>query len=374
MFPSYLGMTYASTIPSLCTEMAGQVTSAYNNRSPSCLFSTDSSDNIVLTVTDLDTSVNVNRYSIQVDGLTTGPSAIGTTFGDKISITTYESSTQVDSADAQSDLYFSYVSKTSGVTLTGSPAQNNVVGELEVVFSLAQPVPESGSFTIGLPKQDSQYSGLISSVKTSMVPDEGDLTVRATIKTDSSSQSLGTLSATVEQETDITNIKFLLGNSAEITVGKVLYIVVTGILMPPSFAPLTGFQIFTGDTDYHQIEVASYPTLTNTEPGDEDSIGYTSSITILTDTAISAKDSNYQFTIYVSGDLPVGSYFTLLVPGDVTIPNDSASELTLECQNYCDDSSASLSWSSSSRLLTVEGIFPSLATYVRGFGPLVFEI
>ena len=44
---------------------------------------------------------------------------------------------------------------------------------------------------------------------------------------------------------------------------------ITGILMPPSLKPFSGFIISTGDTNFYEIEKTALPVLTNTEPGTE---------------------------------------------------------------------------------------------------------
>ena len=49
------------------------------------------------------------------------------------------------------DFAFRSVTKTSGVTFVGSPAQNNVISELSLTFTIAEPIPISGAFVIGLP-------------------------------------------------------------------------------------------------------------------------------------------------------------------------------------------------------------------------------
>jgi len=42
--------------------------------------------------------------------------------------------------------------------------------------------------------------------------------------------------------------------------------------MPPTFKPLDNFIVYTGDSEFFRVEVADYMTLTNTIPGDENSV------------------------------------------------------------------------------------------------------
>ena len=50
-------------------------------------------------------------------------------------------------------------------------------------------------------------------------------------------------------------------------IGDTLSITVTQILMPPSLCSLSGITVYTGDTSYNRIEIASFPTITNSLPG-----------------------------------------------------------------------------------------------------------
>jgi hypothetical protein len=58
------------------------------------------------------------------------------------------------------------------------------------------------------------------------------------------------------------------------------------VLMPPTLAPMDGFIVYTGDTDYYEIEYASFMTITNTKPGDETTTSYTSTAEITTLTGV----------------------------------------------------------------------------------------
>jgi len=51
----------------------------------------------------------------------------------------------------------------------------------------------------------------------------------------------------------------------------------------------------------------------------------------MTNTGVLEKDIKYQFEIYLTGDLPVNSYFTMIVPSEVGMPTNSVSGLEMEC-------------------------------------------
>lgn len=63
--------------------------------------------------------------------------------------------------------------------------------------------------------------------------------------------------------------------------------------MPPSLCPLSGITVYTGDSEYYQIEVATYPTITNSLPGDEDTTSYTSKAEITTLDSVLEEDQTY---------------------------------------------------------------------------------
>lgn len=132
-------------------------------------------------------------------------------------------------------------------------------------------------------------------------------------------------------ETQITYVKMLLKNTVVIPAGSVLSVTLTGILQPPSLAPLSGFIIFSGDTDFNKIEEATYPALTNDMPGDDDSAFQSSVAEITTLTGVLEEDQTYQFTIYTTNDIPLGGFWTLQIPTEVGLPDDPASDLVLTC-------------------------------------------
>jgi hypothetical protein len=129
----------------------------------------------------------------------------------------------------------------------------------------------------------------------------------------------------------LTYIKILLENSAEIASGSVLTMDLEEILMPPTLAPMDGFIIFTGDEDFYKIEYADYMTLTNTLPGDETTTDNTSTATMEGLTGILETDETYEFSVQLTGDIPMDGYITLYIPETVEIPSGGASDLTLVC-------------------------------------------
>ena len=131
---SYMGMSYTSSIPSLCAEVGtSSLTTSYNNRLPVCQFSTDSDGNIVLTVENLITSRQPTSYKLSFSGLVTGPSAKSSDANNGIYVVLYEGVTAVETIYS-STVYFQHKTKLNGVTLTGDPARNNHVGNLELSF------------------------------------------------------------------------------------------------------------------------------------------------------------------------------------------------------------------------------------------------
>jgi len=126
VFPAHLGFSYASTTPTVCYEMPTSLqTSNYINRAPACVFSTDSTGGIVLTVSNLRTSgtPTPTYYGLYFTGLTTGASARSSieNGSDGTTATTYVSTTAKETINAN-NFVFSYVEKTSDVSIVGNPA------------------------------------------------------------------------------------------------------------------------------------------------------------------------------------------------------------------------------------------------------------
>jgi hypothetical protein len=141
--------------------------------------------------------------------------------------------------------------------------------------------------------------------------------------------------------------------------------------MPPSLCPLTGIEVFTGDGEFYKIEYADYMQLTNTLPGTELTSTYTSIAAITSaNTGVLEEGQTYTFTVYPTGDLPMNSYFTLAVPSSVGLPSTP----TLTCSQACTTSDITLSWDSSTRLLTFSGIVKSEGKYIMAPGPLQFSL
>lgn len=114
--------------------------------------------------------------------------------------------------------------------------------------------------------------------------------------------------------------------------------------------------------------------ITNTLPGTESTTSYTSEASITTETGVLEEGQTYRFKVYMPGDLPKDSYYTLYVPTTVGMPSSGVSGLTLTCQQYCTASDITLSYSSSTRLITFTGAVPDTASYITSPGPLTMEI
>lgn len=67
-------------------------------------------------------------------------------------------------------------------------------------------------------------------------------------------------------------------------------------------------------------------------------------------------------------------YFTLYIPTTVGMPSGGVSDLTLVCDQFCDEADVTLTYSSSTRLLTFSGVVPDVSSYIIAPGPIVFSI
>jgi len=172
----------------------------------------------------------------------------------------------------------------------------------------------------------------------------------------------------------MTYIKILLGNTSKISTGSVLTVVLNEILMPPTLCPLDGIIVYTGDSEYFEIEYATYATITNTLPGDETTVDYTSAASITTLTGVLEENQTYEFNIYTTGDIPMDGLFTLKIPTEVGLPSDPDNDFVLTCTQNCDESTITLTYSSSLRLLTFSGVVPDASSYIMAPGPIVFSI
>lgn len=60
--------------------------------------------------------------------------------------------------------------------MVANPAQNNVASEFTIAFSVVEPIVASGSLVLGVPYQNSQFSGLGITPSRSMVVSSGTIT------------------------------------------------------------------------------------------------------------------------------------------------------------------------------------------------------
>jgi hypothetical protein len=140
--------------------------------------------------------------------------------------------------------------------------------------------------------------------------------------------------------------------------------------MPPTLKPIDGIEVFSGDEDYYIIEFATYAEISNTDPGDQFSTDFTSSAEILTLTGVLEEDQTYFFKVYITGDLPMDSFFTMTIPTSVGLPSNDVSGLTLTCVAYCDESDITMTYTSATRLITFKGVVPDTSSYVTAPGAL----
>lgn len=68
-------------------------------------------------------------------------------------------------------------------------------------------------------------------------------------------------------------------------------------MMPPTLAPMDGFIVYSGDSEYFKIENAEYMKLTNTLPGDESTNDNASTATMATLTGVLEEDETYDFSV-----------------------------------------------------------------------------
>lgn len=114
--------------------------------------------------------------------------------------------------------------------------------------------------------------------------------------------------------------------------------------------------------------------ITNTEPGTESDSAFTSVASIETEKGVLEEGQTYKFVVYLNGDLPKDAWYTLLIPTAVGMPASGASGLTLTCLQYCTASDITLSYSSSTRLLTFAGAVTDTSDYVFNPGPIQFTL
>ena len=175
-------------------------------------------------------------------------------------------------------------------------------------------------------------------------------------------------------EFELDYIYINLQNSEVIAAGSVLTITMEKVMMPPTFKPLGNFIVYTGDSEFYKIEVADYMTLTNTIPGDENSIaGFVSTAEIKTLTGVYEKDQTYAFEVFLTGDIPMDGFFTLKIPTTVGVPS-SISSMTLECTQSCEARDITLTWNAGTRTITFSGVVPEESRYIMAPGPLSFSL
>jgi hypothetical protein len=345
---------------------------------------------VLLTVSNLRTTGNaISLYYLQFSGLQNGPSARKAIIDNDVQTGAYVVSFDANGDECETfygtQFQFLHYTKTQGVYLSPSPAQNSEEGTLTVKFTVDYAIPADGSIIIYLPRQNYQYVDLGRRYATHMITSTSSMVVSASYKSSgSSTKSLGSLSYEASNDAGIDDsgerksvIKALLENDDEIPAEAVLTITVTKILMPPNLKPFGGNQIsiITGDSDYFYIEEAIYEDLTirTSTPGSTSSF-YTSEAEITSDTGVSEEDQTYKFTVYLKGDIPQNGYFTLTVPSEVGMPSGLASDLTVDCLSALSCDSIALTYTSSTREIKFAGAVSSASDYIIAPAPLVFTV
>ena len=82
------------------------------------------------------------------------------------------------------------------------------------------------------------------------------------------------------------SVDISLGNQASIDSGASLEISISSILMPPSLCSISGITVSSCDSNFYVLEQATYTTITNTLPGNENTSTSSSLVTMLTSTGI----------------------------------------------------------------------------------------
>jgi hypothetical protein len=146
--------------------------------------------------------------------------------------------------------------------------------------------------------------------------------------------------------------------------------------MPPCLKPLDGFVVWTGDPDFYEIEKTFFPKLTNTLPGNQNTTSGLgeSKAEIVSSDGLLEQDSTYKFTVFTTGDLPKGAFFTLTVPELVGMPENPASSIVMECLTGCSTNLLTIAWSSVTRVLTFRGVVPEVSSYLSAPGPMEFTV
>jgi hypothetical protein len=91
-------------------------------------------------------------------------------------------------------------------------------------------------------------------------------------------------------------------------------------------------------------------------------------------TGIGEANQKYRFTVYLSGDLPMDSYFTLQIPASVGLPSSPATNLGFVCLAGCDEEEMTVTYEDPSRLLKFDGVVPDENSAVYAPGPISFEL
>lgn len=174
--------------------------------------------------------------------------------------------------------------------------------------------------------------------------------------------NLNSINTTIDylSNPSLTFVNLKLKNQYRILPGSVITLQIQTVKMPPCMAPLGGFRVFSGDSDYYKIEMAFYPKLTNNLPGNENTTNskVLSEARIVSANGILQEGASYLFTVYTTGDMPAGAYFTMTVPDTVGIPPNPATTIRIECLQGCSTKQLTLTFDPLTRLATFYGVIP----------------
>lgn len=249
-YPAYLGFSIDSAI----FECVGQNGGApFNSATPICEQQVGANGELEIKVSNLKTG-NYQNYPFQIVGLINGPSAVSNTIDTDIGQDADIACISFDSSGTEADRAYVFEStinlqpyeRTSGFTLTTSPNVNNVLADLTVTVVLNEPIPPTGSLSVGFPYVNQDYEGLGPIILKSYIEDQNGLSATGSYN-DGTRNNLSQLTAEYREGAVLNWIDVFMANTAEIPANSVLSIVISEIRTPPSTHQQTGFTIRTGD-------------------------------------------------------------------------------------------------------------------------------
>lgn len=114
------------------------------------------------------------------------------------------------------------ITRTSGFTLSSDPSIVGQLASLSVIAVTTEPIPASGSLTIGLPYRNSDYTTLGPVSNLPMVESSSTLSSTGSYENNGSTQSFTSVTTDYSSETDKQYVTCLFGNTAEIPSNSII--------------------------------------------------------------------------------------------------------------------------------------------------------